>query len=360
MVSLLPNPQQTFWTNNGDTLALGTVATYVPGTLTPKATYTDETGTIANTNPLILDSAGRGTIYGSGNYRFVVSDHLGNLIYDQDTAGTLAESAISDFMLPVVASDTSDTFLTISGTRAFVNSVASAISLMPGPTGTTGPTGPAGPQGPAGSTGTDTLDRQVFHSSGTWTKPASGGLACIQLWGAGGGASDSSTGGGGGGGGYTAVICLLSDLASSVAITIGAGGLFTLGSLIGGNGGNTSFGTYLVQAGGKGGYTQTSDGATYFPVTGPNGYLFSTAALNIVFGSTDPAYFGTLNDAFGNVSVSSPFAGTFGRNSDGVGPYPAIFGGIGGTLSSNGSAPGGGGGVNGGNGGNGQIIVTVF
>jgi hypothetical protein len=48
-----------FFDNNGDPLSGGLIYTYAAGTTTPKATYTDSTGTTPNTNPIVLDSAGR-------------------------------------------------------------------------------------------------------------------------------------------------------------------------------------------------------------------------------------------------------------------------------------------------------------
>jgi hypothetical protein len=48
-----------FFDNNGDPLSGGLVYTYDAGTTTPRATYTDENGSTPNTNPIVLDSAGR-------------------------------------------------------------------------------------------------------------------------------------------------------------------------------------------------------------------------------------------------------------------------------------------------------------
>jgi hypothetical protein len=45
--------------DNGDPLTGGKVYTYAAGTTTPLATYTTSTGAVANTNPIILDAAGR-------------------------------------------------------------------------------------------------------------------------------------------------------------------------------------------------------------------------------------------------------------------------------------------------------------
>ena len=57
--------------NNGDPLASGKVYSYEAGTSTPKSMYTTVAGTTATANPLILDSAGRGTVWlGTGAYDF--------------------------------------------------------------------------------------------------------------------------------------------------------------------------------------------------------------------------------------------------------------------------------------------------
>lgn len=48
-----------FLDNNGDPLAGGKLYTYAAGTTTPQITYTSNTGLVSNSNPIILDSAGR-------------------------------------------------------------------------------------------------------------------------------------------------------------------------------------------------------------------------------------------------------------------------------------------------------------
>src|SRR6185295_15748501 len=48
-----------FFDNNGIPLAGGLIYTYFAGTTTPLATFTDNTGLIGNTNPIVLDAAGR-------------------------------------------------------------------------------------------------------------------------------------------------------------------------------------------------------------------------------------------------------------------------------------------------------------
>jgi microcystin-dependent protein len=70
--TLLPNGEQYFTDNNGLPLSAGCVYFYIPGTLSPKATYQNSSQTVANTNPVQLDAAGRAIIYGTGTYRQIV------------------------------------------------------------------------------------------------------------------------------------------------------------------------------------------------------------------------------------------------------------------------------------------------
>lgn len=91
--TLLPNGEQTFFSNSGQPLSSGKVYFYIPGTTSPKNTYKDSAQTILNTNPVVLNAAGRAIIYGSGVYRQIVKDSTGNTIWDQlstDTSGTFS------------------------------------------------------------------------------------------------------------------------------------------------------------------------------------------------------------------------------------------------------------------------------
>lgn len=82
--SLIPNGRQYFADINGNPLVGGAVYFYQSGTLIPKDTYQDAAQSTLNTNPVILDSYGTATIYGSGSYRQILQDSLGNTIWDAD------------------------------------------------------------------------------------------------------------------------------------------------------------------------------------------------------------------------------------------------------------------------------------
>lgn len=83
MVVPVQNGKTQFFDGAGVSLALGTVAFYVPATTTPKDTWQDSNGTSLNTNPVQLDINGTAIIFGSGSYRQIVKDALGNTIWDQ-------------------------------------------------------------------------------------------------------------------------------------------------------------------------------------------------------------------------------------------------------------------------------------
>jgi parallel beta-helix repeat protein len=58
-LSMLAGAGWQFFTDNGAPLSGGKLYTYAAGTTTPAVTYTSVTGLTANTNPIVLDSAGR-------------------------------------------------------------------------------------------------------------------------------------------------------------------------------------------------------------------------------------------------------------------------------------------------------------
>lgn len=85
--TLLANARQQFIDINGNPLVGGFVYFYVVGTLIPQDTWQDSAQTLLNTNPVVLDSRGQATIYGSGTYRQVLQDSRGNTIWDGVTTG---------------------------------------------------------------------------------------------------------------------------------------------------------------------------------------------------------------------------------------------------------------------------------
>lgn len=90
-MNLSPLPVQKFFDNNGAPLAGGLLFTYVAGTTTKIATYTDSAGTTPNTNPVVLNFRGEAQVWISPSlaYKFVLcpandTDPPGNPIWTVD------------------------------------------------------------------------------------------------------------------------------------------------------------------------------------------------------------------------------------------------------------------------------------
>lgn len=83
---LAPYLTSQFFASNGAFLAGGQMFTYQAGTVTPIATYIDNTGTTTNTNPIVLNARGECSIWLLPNtsYKFVLQDGAGNTIWTRD------------------------------------------------------------------------------------------------------------------------------------------------------------------------------------------------------------------------------------------------------------------------------------
>ena len=73
--TIIPLPKLQLFTDNGDVAAGYQLFTYEAGTTTKLDTYSDVNLTVPNTNPIILDSAGRATVFLSdASYKIVFAD----------------------------------------------------------------------------------------------------------------------------------------------------------------------------------------------------------------------------------------------------------------------------------------------
>jgi len=95
--TLVPNGEQQFINGSGAPYANGKVYFYsnYPTCTILKNTWKDAAGSILNTNPVILDAAGRATIFGSGGYCQVLKDANNNTVWTKYTADTSATSGLS-------------------------------------------------------------------------------------------------------------------------------------------------------------------------------------------------------------------------------------------------------------------------
>ncbi len=74
-LTVSPFPKHAFYDNNGNPAASFQLFTYTAGTSTKFATYSDSAGLSANSNPIVLDSAGRCTLFlQAASYKFVLAN----------------------------------------------------------------------------------------------------------------------------------------------------------------------------------------------------------------------------------------------------------------------------------------------
>ena len=120
MAALLPLGVVQVCDGNGFPLAAGTIDTFVANSSTPKTTWTIADKSAANSNPIVLDSAGRAVIYGDGVYRLLVKDAEGNTVWDQPS-----NTLVSDAMAPVIIAPTiADALEALGVTDAIATAVA--------------------------------------------------------------------------------------------------------------------------------------------------------------------------------------------------------------------------------------------
>ena len=137
MAGLSPTPKQQIFGSDGAPLVGGKIYTYLAGTSTPVATYTDFGAGTANTNPIILDSLGQANIWllSSTSYKFIVKTATEVLLYTVDNISTpLDISALAS--PPPIGNTTPNTgaFTTLSASGAVTLSGLGAMKLNAGTT----------------------------------------------------------------------------------------------------------------------------------------------------------------------------------------------------------------------------------
>jgi hypothetical protein len=120
MASLTPTPKQQFFDANGNPLVAGKVYTYAAGTTTPLATFTTGAGTVANTNPVILDSRGEANIwYSNGtSYKVALTDSADALIWTVDNIVTIGSMAFQNANAVAITGGTIGSGVTFNGKYA--------------------------------------------------------------------------------------------------------------------------------------------------------------------------------------------------------------------------------------------------
>lgn len=121
---LSPSPKLQFFASSGDLLVGGKLYTYAAGTTTPLTTYTDSSGSTANTNPIILDSRGEANVWlGSGAYKFKLTTSTDTEIWTVDNITSI------DAFIASLAGATGSSLVgyTPSGTGAVTTTVQAKL-----------------------------------------------------------------------------------------------------------------------------------------------------------------------------------------------------------------------------------------
>jgi hypothetical protein len=100
--TIMPSPRFTGLDVNADPVPGGLLWTYIAGTSTPVATYSDVGLTVPHANPIVLNSAGRPASGGSelgvyltpgSSYKFVLQTATGALVWTQDNVAAVPTSS---------------------------------------------------------------------------------------------------------------------------------------------------------------------------------------------------------------------------------------------------------------------------
>ena len=150
MAILSPLPKMQFFSTAGAPLVGGKLYSYAAGTTTPLATYTTQAGTIANTNPIILDSRGEASVWlASAAYKLKLTTADDVEIWTVDNISSAETFGTSQFLSSVSGSDTITATVTSPNFTAYA--AGQMFSFVAAGTNTTstvtlnlsGPSGPA-------------------------------------------------------------------------------------------------------------------------------------------------------------------------------------------------------------------------
>lgn len=104
--TVCPPPKFVGLDNSGNPLSSGKLYSYLAGTSTPAATYSDSTLATPNANPTILDAGGRASVYlSASSYKFVLKSSADATIYTQDNVISSAPYNV-DLDVPITAGET--------------------------------------------------------------------------------------------------------------------------------------------------------------------------------------------------------------------------------------------------------------
>lgn len=115
-LALCPVLKPQYFDDDGNPLAGGMLFSYVAGTSIPLATYVDSTGDTPNTNPIVLDSAGRANVWlSAGSYKFILEDSLGDVLFTEDNVSVISNGSSIGGQTSFPLLDNQNTVQTVPG-----------------------------------------------------------------------------------------------------------------------------------------------------------------------------------------------------------------------------------------------------
>lgn len=125
MASPLIVPRFRAFTAAGLPLNGGKLEAYVAGTSTPQATYTDSTLAVANTNPVILNSAGEADVWlGASSYKFILKDSSNVVQWTEDN---VSQAGVASNTTNLAVNADSTTIAVASNTTTIVPATIAAV-----------------------------------------------------------------------------------------------------------------------------------------------------------------------------------------------------------------------------------------
>lgn len=135
--SVMPSPQFQGLDDDGVALAAGLLYTFAAGSTTPLATYSESTLVTPNANPVVLNSAGRATVYlSAAAYKFVLKTSAGVTVFTQDNVIATTNGTDLTSLTARVATLETDS-ATLTGSETLTNKTLTA-PIITNPT-VTGP-----------------------------------------------------------------------------------------------------------------------------------------------------------------------------------------------------------------------------
>lgn len=99
-----------FFDDNGDPLTGGLLYVYTAGTTTPATTWTSNSGASTNTNPIVLDAAGRTPfeiwVNGGVTYKFILKTSTGTLVGTYDNIPGIDDPTVFNNLITVTGTNT--------------------------------------------------------------------------------------------------------------------------------------------------------------------------------------------------------------------------------------------------------------